>query len=502
MKKFKPVVWLSTALALAGGITTHAYAASIDSNAKYAWSENAGWLNFAATGGNVKVLPDHLEGYVWADNLGWIRLGTHTAGDSHTYTNDSATTYGVNRNSSNGTLSGYAWSETAGWINFGATGGNAAIADDGTFSGYAWGDNIGWIKLAGTAHNGSAYRVKAAALISGAPTINPTNGSTITGTGTPGATITVTDANGGTVCTAMVGNDGNWSCNLDTASDNGTQLTASQGGKTSGTVTVDRITPVAPTLNPSTTTQVSGTGEPGATVTVTNQGGATVCTAIVDSEGNWECAPASPLTNGDTLTITQRDPSGNESTPVSGSVDNNSFGLNLSGHNTAIAHNDNTPSATDGTDFGTLEVTHGSQENTFTVYNHGSTPVQLNIQLAATGTASLPQRIRLALQKLNPIATAQAAGETDFSANPSSLTVPANGSATFSITFDPTANGTRQAQVNLVNNGNTVFSFRVQGVGVGAVAPAAPQNIPVFGPLGLWLMLGGLWWFGRRRRKP
>lgn len=167
MKEFKPVVWLSTALVLAGGTTT--YAASIDSTDQYAWSENTGWLNFAATGGNVQVLPDHLEGYVWADNIGWIRLGTHTAGGSHTYANSSATDYGVNRNPATGALSGYAWSENTGWINFGATGGNAMTANDGTFSGYVWGDNIGWVSLAGTATDSTTYKVKSAALVTTPP---------------------------------------------------------------------------------------------------------------------------------------------------------------------------------------------------------------------------------------------------------------------------------------------------------------------------------------------
>ena len=94
---------------------------------KWAWSTNAGWINFAPTAPNgaftdgVAVYPDHLEGYAWAENAGWIRLGTHTSGGAWTYANSSATDYGVNRNPTGGALSGYAWSSTSGWIKFDPT---------------------------------------------------------------------------------------------------------------------------------------------------------------------------------------------------------------------------------------------------------------------------------------------------------------------------------------------------------------------------------------------
>ncbi len=94
---------------------------------KWAWSTNAGWINFAPTAPNgafmdgVAVYPDHLEGYAWAENAGWIRLGTHTTGGAWTYANTSATDYGVNRSPTSGALSGYAWSSTVGWIKFDPT---------------------------------------------------------------------------------------------------------------------------------------------------------------------------------------------------------------------------------------------------------------------------------------------------------------------------------------------------------------------------------------------
>jgi hypothetical protein len=56
--------------------------------------------------------------------------------------------------------------------------------------------------------------------------------------------------------------------------------------------------------------QISGTGEPGATVTVTEKG-ATLCTATASASGAWSCAPAAGLTAGQqTITATATDPTG------------------------------------------------------------------------------------------------------------------------------------------------------------------------------------------------
>ena len=125
-------------------------AARMDPADKWAWSENAGWINFNPTVvGSVAVYGDHLEGYIWAENVGWIRLGTHTGGSPYTYANTDANTYGVNRDQS-GRLSGYGWGENVGWINFGPTTGGVTIDPrTGAFAGYAWGENLGWISLKG-----------------------------------------------------------------------------------------------------------------------------------------------------------------------------------------------------------------------------------------------------------------------------------------------------------------------------------------------------------------
>lgn len=133
-----------------------ALAAPIDSAHRWAWSSNAGWINFRPTHGGVTVYDDHLEGYAWSENAGWIRLGTYTGGGSHTYANDAPTTYGVN-NDGAGNLSGYAWGTNIGWVNFNPSHSQVTIDPaTGEFNGYAWSENIGWIHFNNT--SGFVYK--------------------------------------------------------------------------------------------------------------------------------------------------------------------------------------------------------------------------------------------------------------------------------------------------------------------------------------------------------
>jgi hypothetical protein len=96
---------------------------------KWAWSTNAGWVNFSPANGGVTVAADHLEGYAWAENFGWLKLGSYTGGGNHTYGNTSATDYGVNIDAA-GNCSGYAWSSNIGWINFKPSNGGVTVGPD------------------------------------------------------------------------------------------------------------------------------------------------------------------------------------------------------------------------------------------------------------------------------------------------------------------------------------------------------------------------------------
>ncbi len=99
---------------------------TIDSTYKYVWGENIGWVNFAATNGNVHVTDSGLSGYALGENTGWIYLGDVV-------------------NDGNGNLSGLAWGENIGWIKFDPTNGGVIINSSGEFTGSALGENVGWI---------------------------------------------------------------------------------------------------------------------------------------------------------------------------------------------------------------------------------------------------------------------------------------------------------------------------------------------------------------------
>ncbi|MEK7077219.1 MAG: hypothetical protein AAB967_03235, partial [Patescibacteria group bacterium] len=103
-------------------------------------SENAGWIDFGNTAGNVHVTDSVLTGYAWGENIGWVSLNCSN-------TSSCATVDYKVANNNEGTLSGHAWSENAGWIQFDPSAGGVAIDSSGNFSGYAWGENVGWISF-------------------------------------------------------------------------------------------------------------------------------------------------------------------------------------------------------------------------------------------------------------------------------------------------------------------------------------------------------------------
>ena len=118
----------------------------------YAWSENAGWLNFYPQGAqsDVMVHDECLGGYVWAENIGYITLRAPDATTCEAIGNSAPNNYGVTV-AEDGSCAGYGWSENAGWINFGATANNPeGVTLTGTvpnrnFGGYAWGENVGYV---------------------------------------------------------------------------------------------------------------------------------------------------------------------------------------------------------------------------------------------------------------------------------------------------------------------------------------------------------------------
>ncbi|XVL40834.1 Ig-like domain-containing protein [Staphylococcus equorum] len=157
------------------------------------------------------------------------------------------------------------------------------------------------------------------------PTANEvtSEGTQVTGTGEVGSTITVKFPDG-SVATGTVDNQGNYAIdiptNVDLVGKEELVVTSTDGaGNVSpeAKVTVTDVTaPVSPTASEVTSegTQVTGTGEPGSTITVKFPDGSVV-TGTVDSQGNYVIdLPADKKLNGnEELVITSTDDSGNVS---------------------------------------------------------------------------------------------------------------------------------------------------------------------------------------------
>ena len=148
----------TAALLLAASANALAQTSNVSPNAKHAWAENIGWLNFRDAGDpvasqGVRLDASFLSGFVWAENVGWINLGDGSPADQYQYDNADGSDCGVNLDPNTGELSGLAWGENIGWINFaGGAMANPAQPARLDFStrrlhGYAWSANTGWINL-------------------------------------------------------------------------------------------------------------------------------------------------------------------------------------------------------------------------------------------------------------------------------------------------------------------------------------------------------------------
>ncbi len=122
--------------------------------------------------------------------------------------------------------------------------------------------------------------------------------------------------------------------------------------------------------------------------------------------------------------------------------------MDVSGLGVSIADGDATPSTTDDTDFGSHDISTGSNANTFTVTNTGSAVLNL------TGT---------------PRVTIGGAHGADFTLTVDAATTVASGggTTTFTITFDPSAVGLRTATVSIANDDadENPYNFSIQGTG-------------------------------------
>ncbi len=142
--------------------------------------------------------------------------------------------------------------------------------------------------------------------------------------------------------------------------------------------------------------------------------------------------------------------------------------INVKGNGLSITDGDATPSLTDQTDFGAVELTSATITRTFTIENTGGALLTLS------GTT--------------PYVTISGTNAIDFSVTtPPTSTIAAYGSTTFVITFNPSAEGDETATltINSDDADEAIYNFDIKGSGYGIknllvsgiTSPAAANGI-------------------------
>ncbi|MEB6191663.1 Ig-like domain-containing protein [Pseudomonas aeruginosa] len=295
------------------------------------------------------------------------------------------------------------------------------------------------------------------------PAVDPSNGTTLSGTAEPGATVSLTDGNGNPIGQVTADGSGNWSFTPTTPLPNGTVVNATAtdaSGNTSAgsSVTVDSVAPATPVINPSNGTTLSGTAEPGSSVTLTDGNGNPIGQVTADGSGNWSFTPSTPLADGTVVNATATDPAGNTSGQGSTTVDgvapttptvNLSNGSSLSG----TAEPGSTVILTDGNGNPIAEVTaDGSGNWTYTP----STPI-------ANGTV-----VNVVAQDAAGNSSPPATVTVDSSAPPAPVINPSNG-----VVISGTGHG--GATVTLTDaGGNPIGQVTADGSGNWSFTPGTP----------------------------
>lgn len=122
--------------------------------------------------------------------------------------------------------------------------------------------------------------------------------------------------------------------------------------------------------------------------------------------------------------------------------------MQIEGNGSVITSGDTTATASDHTDFGTEDIVTGSQAQIFTVLNTG------NANLVLSDPAP------------HVVISGDHLGDFTITANPSPL-IASNNTTTFTITFDPEAEGLRKAIVSIANNdlNENPYTFAISGIG-------------------------------------
>ncbi|WP_145953570.1 Ig-like domain-containing protein [Alloalcanivorax xenomutans] len=353
-----------------------------------------------------------------------------------------------------------------------------------------------------TSDPSTAFEVTVDTTAPAAPTVEPTDGTILTGTAEAGSTVQVdTNGDGTPDYTVEADADGNWSVTPDAPLADGTEVSVTatdEAGNTSDPVTTtvdenlnDTTPPAAPTIAEAvddvapgtdpvltggstndTTPTLTGTAEAGSTVAIF-QDGTEIGTATADGSGNWSFTPSTELAEGDySFTATATDAAGNTSDPST------AFEVTVD----TTAPEAPTVEPTDGT------VLAGTAEagSTVEVDTNGDGTPDYTVEADADGNWSVTPDAPLADGTDVSVTARDPAGNTS---DPVTVTVDATAPEAPAITeaqddvepgTDPilsggSTNDTTPTLAGTAEAGNTVEVFQ-DGVSLGTVAADADGN--------------------------
>lgn len=288
----------------------------------------------------------------------------------------------------------------------------------------------------------------------------------------------------------------------------GTGSTGTTGGTTS---TEDTTPPSAPVISSANASSVSGTAEPGAQIAIDTDGNGTPdYTTTVDADGNWSVDNLNPaLSNGDTISVTATDPSGNQSLPSQATIDTQAPGAptgvdladasDLGVSNTDNITSDTTPTITGsgGTagDTVTLYANDGTtQLGTATVDTNGNWSITPTTALAdgehaltasytdpagneGAKSAALNVTIDTTAPQAPTINNTAVGSELSGTAEPDSKVLLTVGDKTYTTTTDAEGNWSVENISPVITNGQTVTAVATDPAGNNS--PQTSDNVTV-----------------------
>jgi len=144
------------------------------------------------------------------------------------------------------------------------------------------------------------------------------DGKTVTGKAEANSTVTIKDPAGDVIGTGKAGNDGTFTIGITPAQTNGETLqvvatdaanNASQPGTTTAPDTTDPLAPENVKVLPD-GTAITGTAEPGSTVSIKGPGGTEIASGKAGDDGTFNIPLVPKVLNGETLTADATDKAG------------------------------------------------------------------------------------------------------------------------------------------------------------------------------------------------